>query len=211
MKKVISISAILLLAAAVGLAQQQYPSTPGAPGEGQSIIRGCLSGSAGNFTLTQEQTGSIFKLSGREDVLKQHANHLVQINGHQDQSNASTNTSSDNSGAASSQPTFIVSDVQMVADNCNSASSSGSASAAPASSDQSTASSASAQPATDQSASASTSPAQPAADQSAASASTSTASSTDQSAVASPDQSAAAQPSTSAPAAGTSSTDMNNQ
>lgn len=39
------------------------------------VILGCLNGSDGNYTLTQYSTGTVFKLVGSADMIKEHVGH----------------------------------------------------------------------------------------------------------------------------------------
>jgi len=95
-----------------------------------TTIQGCLSASAmgdNNFTLTQDQTGTVYTLTGNTADLKSHVGHEVSISGQAVSGNAaSANTSS---GAPSSSTgssatanaggnTLQVSSVQMISDHC---------------------------------------------------------------------------------------------
>src|SRR3989454_8982020 len=95
-----------------------------------TTIQGCLSASAmgdNNFTLAQDQTGTVYTLTGNTADLKSHVGHEVSISGQAVSGNAaSANTSS---GAPSSSTgssatanaggnTLQVSSVQMISDHC---------------------------------------------------------------------------------------------
>src|SRR5207237_814593 len=95
-----------------------------------STVQGCLSSTSdNNFTLTQDQTGMVFTLSGSADQLKAHVGHEVAITGQQaaassttsDNSAASSANSTSPSGSNASGNTLQVSDVKMIADHCNAA------------------------------------------------------------------------------------------
>src|SRR5205823_8101011 len=79
-------------------------STSSSPATGQnSTVQGCLSSTSdNNFTLTQDQTGMVFTLSGSADQLKAHVGHEVAITGQQA---AASSTTSDNSAANSANST----------------------------------------------------------------------------------------------------------
>jgi lysozyme len=135
MKKTLTITAILLLVAALGFAQDPSASAAGSQTSTQSSdqsLRGCLSGSEGNFTLASDN-GQTIKLSGDDAKLKEHVGHMVEVKGMAEQGSADASAAS--SGASQPQ-SFAVSDVQMISESCSSQTSS----AAPA--DQSTASAA---------------------------------------------------------------------
>jgi len=114
MKKTLTLTAILLLVMAVGVAQDTATSA-GTQSSEQSI-RGCLSGSEGNFTLTADG-GQTFKLSGDDAKLKEHVGHMVEIKGMPEQASSDASAASSGSSAASN---FAVNDVQMIAETCTS-------------------------------------------------------------------------------------------
>jgi hypothetical protein len=89
-------------------------------------IEGCLSGSAGNWTLT-DQSGKTYQLSGDTSKLSDHVGHQVRIMGTDNSSSASSSGSAGSSpnssatGASSSpgsQPTFTVQKVKMISSSC---------------------------------------------------------------------------------------------
>lgn len=90
-------------------------------------IEGCLNGSAGNWTLT-DQSGKTYQLSGDTSKLSDHVGHQVRIMGTDNSSSASSSGSTGSSpsssatgaGASSgSQPTFTVSKVKMISSTCS--------------------------------------------------------------------------------------------
>lgn len=90
-------------------------------------IEGCLSGSAGNWTLT-DQSGKTYQLSGDTSKLSDHVGHQVRLMGTDNSSSASSSGSSPSSSSASSatgagsssgsQPTFTVQKVKMISSSC---------------------------------------------------------------------------------------------
>jgi hypothetical protein len=95
------------------------PSGPATAGDrSETMVRGCLSGVNELFTLVEEQTGTVYRLSAPEnpqaqppapavfDELKHHAGQLVEIDGKR--------TDEPGQGA----PRFEVEHVQALADNC---------------------------------------------------------------------------------------------
>ncbi|HEY2168954.1 MAG TPA: hypothetical protein VGJ30_04970 [Candidatus Angelobacter sp.] len=93
-----------------------------------SSIEGCLSGSAGNWTLT-DQSGKTYQLSGDTSKLSDHVGHQVRIMGTDNSSSASGSSSPSSSSPSSTgatgtgsssgaQPTFTVSKVKMISSTC---------------------------------------------------------------------------------------------
>ena len=140
MTKAVAFLSAALLAATLGVAQDTSTSgtassqsstsstQSSSPASGQnSTVQGCLnSTSDSNFTLTQDQTGMVFTLSGSADQLKAHVGHEVAITGQQASGSAASSTTPDNSAASSASSnasgnTLQVSDVKMIADHCNAA------------------------------------------------------------------------------------------
>jgi hypothetical protein len=93
-------------------------------------IEGCLSGSAGNFTLT-DQSGKTWQLAGDTSKLSDHVGHQIRLMGTDNSSSASGSSSpsssnpSSSAGAtgagssAGSQPTFTVNKVKMISSTCS--------------------------------------------------------------------------------------------
>jgi hypothetical protein len=96
-------------------------------------IEGCLSGSAGNWTLT-DQSGKTYQLSGDTSKLSDHVGHQIRVMGTDNSSSASNSSSgsmgssapSSSSGSSAtgagsssgSQPTFTVQKVKMISSSC---------------------------------------------------------------------------------------------
>ena len=162
MRKTSLITAILLLSAVWAVAQtspsspqstmpgasSQQPTSPSTTSPSQqpatpdttqtstdsaNSIEGCLSGSAGNWTLT-DQSGKTWQLAGDTSKLSDHVGHQVRISG---DNSAGSSPSSGSSGAASatnpssgagatgagsssgSQSTFNVKKVKMISSTCS--------------------------------------------------------------------------------------------
>jgi hypothetical protein len=83
-------------------------------------IEGCLNGSAGNWTLT-DQSGKTYQLSGDTSKLNDHVGHQVRITGTDNSSSASsTGANATGTGASSgSQSTFAVKKVKMISSTCS--------------------------------------------------------------------------------------------
>jgi hypothetical protein len=125
---------------------QTTQTTSSSDNAGQSI-EGCLSGSAGNFTLT-DQSGKTYQLAGDTSKLSDHVGHEVRITGSEGSGageSASSSAPSGSSGtapstapsgtapsgtsasgsmgsSASSQTTFNVKKVKMISSSCPAAS-----------------------------------------------------------------------------------------
>lgn len=102
-------------------------------------IEGCLSGSAGNWTLT-DQSGKTWQLAGDTSKLSDHVGHQVRLMGSDNSSSASgssspsssnpsssspsssspgSSTSGSSAGAAGTQSTFTVNKVKMISSTCS--------------------------------------------------------------------------------------------
>lgn len=98
--------------------------------DSSTSIEGCLSGSAGNFTLT-DQSGKTYQLAGDTSKLSDHVGHQVRLMGTDNSSSASGSSSPSSSnpssgagatGASSSsgaQSTFTVNKVKMISSTCS--------------------------------------------------------------------------------------------
>ena len=90
-----------------------------------SSIEGCLSGSSGNFTLT-DSTGKAWQLAGDTSKLTEHVGHQVRITGSEAgggaagsaSSGAGAGSSASAGGASGSQSTFTVQKVKMISSSC---------------------------------------------------------------------------------------------
>jgi len=99
-------------------------------------IEGCLAGSAGNFTLT-DQSGKSYQLAGDTSKLSDHVGHQVQITGSEaagsssasspssssstspsSSASSSTGAGASGAGASSGQSTFNVKKVKMISASC---------------------------------------------------------------------------------------------
>ena len=105
MKRVFLLIVIPALLVALGLAQ-----TPAASiNTDQTNIKGCLGGSDGNYTIAQDNTGHIFKVTSSSVDLKPHLGHDVKLIGHK-ASGAASSGAADNS--------FAVTELNMISDHC---------------------------------------------------------------------------------------------
>ncbi len=118
----------LLLAGAMAVAQDTLgspaepeaqnpnpPSTSQSSNPQNSVIRGCLSGSTGNFTLT-DQNGMQYRLLGNEAALQSKVGHEIEVTATQNQSSASSGD--DHASAAQTSNGLEVSDVRDISGSC---------------------------------------------------------------------------------------------
>src|SRR5690348_14583197 len=132
MRKVLTLTAACLLAGTVAFAQDTTPSqSPSSSSQQQSTtssvpsdqsqhnngtsISGCLNGSDGNYTLT-DQSGTTYQLKGATSDLKQHVGHQVQLSGTMAGSDTTASASASSSGqtqsSSSSAKNFTVTNVK---------------------------------------------------------------------------------------------------
>ncbi|HEY3768388.1 MAG TPA: hypothetical protein VGN44_06930 [Candidatus Angelobacter sp.] len=86
-----------------------------------TAIEGCLSGSSGNFTLT-DQSGKAYQLAGDTSKLTEHVGHQIRVMGSSSDSNAASSASGSNAsagGASSGSSTFTVKKVKMISSSCS--------------------------------------------------------------------------------------------
>lgn len=143
MRKLSLAAAILLLSSAWVLAQRpdtQNPtnSSPSAsqPGQqpdnsqkqsgmsqastGGQTVEGCVSGSAGNFTLT-DASGTTYQLAGDTSKLSDHVGHQVQVTGDQGGGAGAPSSAASSGaagGAAGGSNTINVTKVKMISSSC---------------------------------------------------------------------------------------------
>jgi hypothetical protein len=117
--------AISLLVSAVWLqAQSQYPQTESSQTEasasGHTTVQGCLQGSDGNYTLTDD-SGTTYQLQGDTSKLSAHVGHEVQITGSATSASTTSPTTSTPAGATQ-QPTLTMKNMKHISETCKSAS-----------------------------------------------------------------------------------------
>ena len=137
MPKKLILAAILLLSAA-WLQAQQYPQAGSSPSssptsssqadssrsgsESSQTVEGCLQGSNGNFTLT-DNSGMTYQLAGDTSKLTEHVGHEVQIKGSTSGApGAGAGAGAGAGSAAGGQQTLTVESVKHVSKTCKSAS-----------------------------------------------------------------------------------------
>jgi hypothetical protein len=101
--------AFLLIALPTLLVALSFAQTPAAStNTDQTNIKGCLGGSDGNYTVVEDNTGRIFKLTTSSVDLKPHLSHDVTLIGHR--------ASGANSAAA--DDSFAVAELNMISEHC---------------------------------------------------------------------------------------------
>ena len=103
MKKAFLLIVVPALLVALGFAQTPAPAV----NTDQTNIKGCLHGSDGNYTVVQDNTGQVFKISTSSVDLKPHLGHDVTLIGHIASEASST--------AASS---YAVTELNMISEHC---------------------------------------------------------------------------------------------
>jgi hypothetical protein len=130
MKYLLLLSVLLL--GATWAAAQNYPSqtspsqtspsqtTPAGTG-GETTVQGCLSGSSGNYMLTDKK-GNSFQLTGDTAKLSEHVGHEIKVTGTTSSASASPSGGTDSSKAGeasdSSQQAIEVSSVKHISKTC---------------------------------------------------------------------------------------------
>lgn len=132
MKKILLLSSIFLLSTVWAVAQYDSQSSASSQSSSSEMskttLQGCLSGSDGNYTLT-DQSGAMYQLTGDTAKLDKHIGHTIQVTGTPTTSSASSTTSGNPSGAmsgsAEAQQMFNVTSFKHVSSKCSSGGSSG--------------------------------------------------------------------------------------
>jgi hypothetical protein len=100
MKRVFLVMVVSAMLVTLGLAQ-----TPDAGGNmDPANVKGCLGGSEGNYTVVEDGTGQLFKITSSSADLKTHLGHDVKLTGHKA------------TGAASNS--FAATEVSMISEHC---------------------------------------------------------------------------------------------
>ncbi len=128
MKRILLLSSILLLSVTWAMAQYDSQSSASSQSSSSSdmsktTLQGCLSGSNGNYTLT-DQSGATYQLTGDTAKLEKHVGHTIQVTGTPITSSASNTTSGNPSGSmsgsAEAQQAFNVTSFKHVSSKCSS-------------------------------------------------------------------------------------------
>jgi pyruvate/2-oxoglutarate dehydrogenase complex dihydrolipoamide acyltransferase (E2) component len=104
MKRAFLLIAVPTLLVALGFAQTPAAST----NPDQTNIKGCLGGSDGNYTVMEDNTGRIFKLTTSSVDLKPHLSHDVTLIGHR----------ASGASSAAADDSFAVTELNMISEHC---------------------------------------------------------------------------------------------
>ena len=104
MKRAFLLIVVPALLVVLGFAQIPTASSD----TGQNSIKGCLSGSAGNYTVAEDNTGHIFKITTSSVDLKSHLGQDVTLTGQR--ASGVSSTAADNS--------IAVTELKMVSEHC---------------------------------------------------------------------------------------------
>jgi len=100
--------AFLLIVASALLVALGFAQTPAASINADQTIKGCLEDSDGNYTVVEDVTGHIFKISTTSVDFKQHLGHDVTLIGHK--ASGASSAAADNS--------FAVTELNMISEHC---------------------------------------------------------------------------------------------
>ena len=100
--------AFLLIVVPALLVALAFAQTPAASINTDQTIKGCLGGSDGNYTVVEDGTGHIFKITTSSVDFKQHLGHDVTLIGHK--ASGASSAAADNS--------FAVTELNMISEHC---------------------------------------------------------------------------------------------
>ena len=112
---------VTLLFSTAWLTAQTYPQGESSKTshEGKTSVEGCLQGSEGNYTLT-DNAGMTYRLEGDTAKLSPHVGHEVQITGTSSSSSAASSTSA-TATSQGNEKTLNVRSVKHISKTCKSA------------------------------------------------------------------------------------------
>lgn len=129
MRKTVFVLSLGVMCVSLALAQDAttngQSATPTDSSNSANSVQGCLNGSDGNYTLTQDGTNTTYKLMGLENQLKKHVGHEVAITGEMSGAAASAGSASDQGQSQSSASNAVgnsiqVTGVKMISKQCSS-------------------------------------------------------------------------------------------
>ena len=105
-----------------GSSQSAHAGTSGQMGQstasGHTTVEGCLSGSNGNYTLT-DKSGNTYQLTGDNAKLSEHVGHEVKVTGTGSAASASTGGGASGAmGGSASEKTLEVTSVKHISKTC---------------------------------------------------------------------------------------------
>lgn len=122
MRQIFLLVSILLLGLSWAVAQDT--TSPTASGQssrtsagGDTTVQGCLSGSAGSYTLTDKH-GMSYQLTGDTAKLSEHVGHEVKVTGTTSSADSSPSAGTASAGSTGSQQTLQITSVKHVSKTC---------------------------------------------------------------------------------------------
>ena len=118
---------LVLAFSAAWAAAQTYPNssspqtstqTSQTSTDSSTSVQGCLSGSNGSFTLT-DNSGTTYQLAGDTSKLSEHVGHKVEIKGTTSSSSAGSASDSHKAAGGGAQPTLTVTSMKHIATSCS--------------------------------------------------------------------------------------------
>jgi Protein of unknown function (DUF5818) len=88
-------------------------------GSGAQTVQGCLSGTDGNYTLT-DKNGNTYKLTSDSAKLSEHVGHEIQVTGSASGGSTASGSSSDSMSSGAGSQTIQVTSVKHIAKTCKS-------------------------------------------------------------------------------------------
>jgi Protein of unknown function (DUF5818) len=119
MRQILLILSLMLLGLTWAVAQNEGATQSGQKGQsasGQTTVEGCLTGSNGNFTLT-DKNGMSYQLAGDTAKLSEHVGHEVKVTGMPSSGAAGGEGASAGTGATQ---TLQVSSIKHISKTCKS-------------------------------------------------------------------------------------------
>ena len=122
MAKIFMVVCTLLLSAAWLQAQNEHAGNPSdKPTSAEaSTVQGCLQGSNGTFTLTDE-SGMTYQIQGDTSTLGEHVGHEVQITGTTQSASSDSTRETGSASTAAQQSIIQLQDVKHVSTTCKAA------------------------------------------------------------------------------------------
>jgi len=119
MRKLILLISILLLGLTWAVAQNTPTGQSSHTGAGQMTVEGCLSGSSGNFTLT-DKNGTAYQLTGDAAKLSEHVGHEVKVTGTSAATSTGASGSTETSASGAAGQTLQVTSLKHISKTCKS-------------------------------------------------------------------------------------------
>ena len=117
MKKLLLLLSLLFVGTSWIVAQDSSYPAGQSPATGETTVQGCLSGSNGNFTLT-DQHGNSYKLAGDTAKLSEHVGHQVKVTGTAESASSPSAGASTGTSANGASRTLQVSSIKHISKTC---------------------------------------------------------------------------------------------